>query len=93
MALGGKITPLEKWMGKTPDLGHVRVFGSVCYANTPTIGRCKLDARARKCVFVGYSLSMAGYWLIDVEDMKLATHRDVTFDETRLDSGAHPGGR
>ena len=58
-ALGGKITPHEKWTGRTPDLGHVRVFGSVCYANTPTVGRRQLDARARKCVFVGYSRGTA----------------------------------
>ena len=37
-----------------------------------------------KCVFVGYSPGMAGYRLIDVEDMKLTIRRDVTFDETRL---------
>ena len=89
-ALGGKITPHEKWTGKTPDLGHVRVFGSVCYANTPTVGRRKLDAQARNCVFVGYSHGTAGYRLIDVKDMKLTIRRDVTFDETRLgfDSGS-----
>ena len=52
-ALGGKITPHEKWTGRTPDLSHVRVFGSVCYANTPTVGRRKLDARARKCQVLG----------------------------------------
>ena len=77
-------------MGKTPDLGHVRVFGSVCYANTPPVSRRKLDARARTCVFVGYSRRMAEYLLIDVEDMKLTIRRDVTFDETRLgfDSGS-----
>ena len=58
--------------------------------NTPTVGRRKLDARARKCVFVGYSRGTAGYRLIDVEDMKLTIRRDVTFDESRLgfDSGS-----
>jgi transposase InsO family protein len=52
-ALGNK-TPYEIWYGCIPSMRHPRVFGSTCYALIPKEKINKLDARSRKCIFLGY---------------------------------------
>src|SRR5690606_23480010 len=47
-------TPYELWTGKTPDLSHLRIFGSIAYMHIPKEKRRKLDAKSKKCIFVGY---------------------------------------
>ncbi len=49
------ITPYEAWHGKKPSIGHLRVFGCLAYALVPMQQRRKLDDKAVKCIFVGYS--------------------------------------
>ena len=47
-------TPFEMWHGREPDYSVLRIFGCDAYAHVPSIGRSKLDPRAKKCIFLGY---------------------------------------
>ena len=38
-----RITPYEAWFGFKPQVKHLRVFGSVCYALVPNEKRNKLE--------------------------------------------------
>ena len=49
------VTPEEVWTNKKPNLAHLKFFGCVCYVHVPQELRTKLDAKSKKCVFVGYS--------------------------------------
>lgn len=78
------ITPYEKWNNKRPDLGHVRIFGCLAFAHVPDQLRRKLDEKADKMIFVGYSLRSKAYRLYNPLTKKIEVRRDVVFDETKL---------
>ena len=46
----------EKFFGRKPDLEHLKVFGCIAYVHVPDELGTKLDPKAEKCVFIGYSL-------------------------------------
>ena len=46
----------ESFTGKKPDLSHLKVFGCLAYVHAPDELRSKLGPKAKKCVFIGYSL-------------------------------------
>ena len=75
-------TPYERWYGKKPNVSHFKVFGCVAYSHVPDAERQKLDKKAVKLRFVGYSKVSKGYRLLDENTRKLITRRDVSFNET-----------
>ncbi len=62
-------TPYEKWGGCKPNLEHLRVFSCVAYAHIPDCNRRKLDEKAEKLRFVGYSKNPKGYRLYTIRKM------------------------
>ena len=56
-------TPHEAWYGSKPNVHHLRIFGSLAYAHSPDALRNKLDDKAEKFVFVGYSERSKAYKL------------------------------
>ena len=55
VALKSGQTPYQLWFGEKPDLKYLRVFGCVVYARVPD-GECKkLDQKAVKLRFIGYT--------------------------------------
>ncbi len=46
----------EKFIGKKPDVSHLKVFGCIVYVHVPNEKISKLDPKAEKCIFIGYSL-------------------------------------
>jgi len=56
-------TPIECLTGKTNYVVTPKVFGCVCFVKDyrPSVG--KLDPRAVKCIFVGYSGKQKGFWM------------------------------
>ena len=74
-------TPQEAWTRRKPSIGHLRVFGCICYAHVPDVLRKKLDDKAEKCIFLGYSQMTKGYKLYNPVSRKVIISRDVTFDE------------
>ena len=73
-------TPMKVWSGRPTDYSNLKVFGALVFAHD------KLDARAVKCVFIGYPKGVKGYklWKMEPGGSKFIISRDVTFDETRM---------
>ena len=49
------VTLEEKYTGKKPDVSHLKVFGCIAYVHVPNELHTKLDPKAEKCIFIGYS--------------------------------------
>ncbi len=75
------MTPEEKFTGKKPDVSHLRVFGCIAYVHVPDEKRSKLDPKAEKCIFIGYSSKQKGYRCFSPSTRKLQVSKDVVFDE------------
>jgi hypothetical protein len=75
-------SPMEILYSRKFSLSHLRVFGCVCYAHIQDSG--KLDPRARKCVFIGYSTTKKGYKCFDPITRRLYISRDVVFNENLM---------
>ncbi|KAL3623657.1 hypothetical protein CASFOL_032473 [Castilleja foliolosa] len=75
--------PQEIWSGTKPDLKNLRVFGCAAYAH---IKQDKLQARALKCIFLGYPTGVKGYrlWCIEPNERRMVISRDVTFNELEM---------
>ena len=75
------VTPEEKFSTRKPDLSHLKVFGCIAYVHVPDELRTKLDPKAEKCVFIGYSLEQKGYKCYNPVTRQVRVSRDVVFDE------------
>lgn len=78
------VTPFEAFHGRKPDVGHLRVFGCVCYAHIAKDERKKLDVIARRCILVGYGSEVKGYRLYDPDRKKVFFSWDVRFNESEV---------
>jgi hypothetical protein len=65
----------------------LKVFGCTAFVHNHNYG--KLEPRARKCVFVGYSPTQKGYKCFDPISKKNFVTMDVTFFETKKFFGSH----
>jgi hypothetical protein len=74
-------TPIEAWSRRKPSAKHLKVFGCICYSHIPKEKRGKLDEKAEKGIFLGYSTQSKGYRVYSLETNKLIISRDVKFDE------------
>lgn len=78
MCLHGK-SPFEKY-DHLPQLSHLKVFGSLCYATDPK----KVDKFAPRvvpAVHLGYSQTQKGYILYDLASKSFFVSRDTNFKE------------
>jgi hypothetical protein len=74
--------PLEVLQDKVQDVSYLKVFSCTCYVHLPATQRDKLDPRAVKCIFLGYSQTKKGYKCYEPKSKKLYISRDVRFVET-----------
>ena len=72
-----RITPYEAWFGFKPQVEHLRVFGSVCYALVPKEKQNKLDSQSLKCTMIRYSDKKKGYRIL--LNGKFIVSRDAIF--------------
>ena len=77
-------TPYERWYNRKPDVSNLKVFSCIVYAHIPDAVRQKLDMKAVKVRFVGYSTHPRGYRLLTEATKKVIIRRDVTFNETEF---------
>jgi hypothetical protein len=61
----------EKFTCKKPDVSHLRMFGCIAYVHVPNEKKSKLDPKAEKCIFIGYSLEQKGYRCFNPSTRKL----------------------
>jgi hypothetical protein len=76
-----KKTPMEVWSGSPSDYSQLKVFGHTAYAH---VNNGKLEPRAAKCVFLGYSSGVKGYKLWNPETKKSMLSRSVVFNESEM---------
>ena len=60
----------------------LKVFGCVCYVHNLGPSYDKLDPRATKCVFLGYSTTQKGYRCYSPVSRRYLTSIDITFVES-----------
>ena len=72
-------TPFELWYSKVPNVEHLHIFGCEAFVHIPDTKRKKLDEKARKLIFVGYSEESKAFRLLDKETNKIQISRDVIF--------------
>jgi Integrase core domain len=75
-------TPLEILTGKNAFKVPPKIFGCVYFVHNIVPGISKLDSRAHKCVFVGYSREKRGYRCFDPMKKRMYESMDVTFRES-----------
>jgi Integrase core domain len=79
--LPNNTTPHEIWIGKKPDVGHLRAFGSKCWY---TISKENIvDDRTSEAIMIGYPKNTKGYKLWDLKTQKVIISRDVLFEEEK----------
>lgn len=62
-----------------PDVHCFKVFGSLCYSTPLQAHKTKLSSRARKSVFLGYTIGFKGYVLLDINTREIHISRNVSF--------------
>ena len=72
-------SPLEILQFTSPKLAHLKVFGCSCFVHLPSSKQDKLDFKAVKCIFLGYSQTQKGYRCYDSSQKKMYVSRDVRF--------------
>ncbi len=86
----GPSTPLgcgileEAWTGKKVSYSFLKTFGCEAFSHIDSKNRTKLEAKSKKCVFVGYGINEFGYRLWDFKNLKIVRSRDVIFNEKVL---------
>lgn len=85
----GKITPGKVFTGKTPEVSHFRIFGSLAYCCIPEEKRKKLDQTAEKGYLAGYSENAKAYRIYLPRSRKVVVRRDVKFMEDRVFKRSH----
>jgi hypothetical protein len=75
------MTPEKNFISKKPNVSHLRVFGCIAYMHVFYEKRSKLDRKAKKCIFIGYSLEQKGYKCFNPSIRKLQVNRYVVFDD------------
>jgi hypothetical protein len=58
------------------------VFCSIAYVHIPKEKRKKLEAKAEKCILVGYLDEQKGYKCYNPQTKRACVSRDVVFDES-----------
>ena len=76
-------TPDSRWFGRHGTYDDLRTFGCKAFAH---VKQGKLEARALKCVMIGYQQGVKGYrlWCIEPGRGKVIVSRDVIFWETEM---------
>ena len=74
----------EAWTGKKVSYSFLKTFGCETFAQIDSKNRTKLEAKSKKCVFVGYGIDEFHYRLWNFENHKIVRSRDVIFNEKVL---------
>ncbi len=71
----------EKFTCKKPNVSHLGVFGCIAYMHVLNEKILKLNPKADKCIFIGYSLELKGYKCFNLYIQKLQMNKNVVSDE------------
>ena len=82
--IGEKVSAHELYFGTKPNLRPLRVFGRIAYVPVPKEKQRKLDAKAEKCILVGYWDEQKGYKCYNPHTGQARVSHDFVFDESAL---------
>ena len=82
-SLDGSI-PEEAWTCKKVNYSFLKPFGCEAFVHIKKENRTKLEAKSKKCTFIGYGVNDFGYRLYDYENHKIIWSKDVIFNEKFL---------
>ena len=71
----------EGWIGKQVKYSFMRTFGCDAFLHIDKYDRTKIEAKSKKCTFIGYRVDDSGYLLWDYENHKIIRSRDAVFNE------------
>ena len=74
----------ESWIGKKVNYSFLKTFGCEAFVHINKENRTKLEAKSKKCTFIGYGVNDFGYRFDDNEKHKIIRSRDVIFNEKVL---------
>lgn len=74
--------PYEMLFKKPSSYAHFKVFGCLYFALNLPHNRHTFDARAKRCVFLGYPFDIKGYKVLDGGSNTSFISKDVVFHET-----------
>jgi hypothetical protein len=80
ISLGG-IIPNEAWIGKKVNYSYLNTFGCESVVHIDKENRTMLEAKSKKCSFIGYNVNDFGYRLWDYENNKIIRSIDFIFNE------------
>jgi hypothetical protein len=75
------IIPEEAWIGKKVNYSFLKTFSCEAFVHIDKENRTKLEAKSKKCTFIGYDVNDFGYLLWDYENKKIIRSRDVILNE------------
>ena len=81
-AIKSVITPYQLWYGKKPNLKYLQVFGCTVYSHIPDGERRKLDNKAQKLQFIGYTEAAGNYKVWDESKQRCYVRHNVIFNES-----------
>jgi hypothetical protein len=73
-------TPYEPWVGCTPGVRHLHMFGCVTHVKT-TSNLKKLDDRSKSAIFIRYEPGSKAYHTYDLATQRVRISCDVVFEE------------
>ena len=79
-ALDGGI-PEEAWTAKQVKYSFLRTFGCQAFVHIDKDDRTQLEAKSKKCTFIGYRVYDFGYRLWDLKNHIIIRSRDLVFNE------------
>jgi hypothetical protein len=79
-ALGLK-TLEEMFIGKKPEVSHLKIFGSPVFIHIAKEKRNKLEPSGKKGIFVGYCEVSKAFRIYILGHHHIEISRDMTFDE------------
>jgi hypothetical protein len=80
ISLDGRILE-EELTGKKVNYSFLKTFGCEAFVHIHKENRTNLEAKSKKCTFIGYGVNDFGYRLWDYENNKIIRSRDVIFNE------------
>ena len=73
--------PEDAWTSKKVNYSFLRNFGCEAFVHIDKENRSKLQAKSKKCTFIGNMVDDFDYRLWDYENQKIIKSRDVVFSE------------
>ena len=73
--------PEEAWTDKQVKYSFLRTFGCEAFVHIDKYDRKNIQAKSKKCTFIGYGVDDFSYHLWDFENHKSIRSRDVVFNE------------